>query len=225
MDVVFIEHPEEQAGSLVPYVVKQGDHLLGLAHRMAFDPDAIWGDPKNADLAKKRKDSNVLLPGDILYVPDPKKTWRPLTVGSDNSFTVDVPQTTIALRFADSGEPIANAAYEIEGVDLPPGSTDGGGNVVLAVPITTGRFVLRLLDRNEAHEIRVGHLDPPDEPSGAWARLVALGYLGRASACAPGSVDELSRALRVFQREHDGLKPTGELDEDTVAKLLDVHGS
>ena len=160
-DVVLLEHPEQQTGSLEPYVVKQGDHLLGLAHRMAFDPVAVWSDPKNADLSQKRKDANVLLPGDVLYVPAPKKTWRSLTVGTDNSFVIDVPRITVALCFADNGTPIANASYEIEGLDLPPGSTDGQGNVLLTVPITTTRFVLRLVDRNEAHEIRVGHLASP----------------------------------------------------------------
>jgi hypothetical protein len=38
-----------------------------------------------------------------------------------------------------------------------------------------------------------------------------------------GPPEELPRALRVFQRTHK-LKPTGELDSDTVAKLVEVFG-
>ena len=30
-----------------PYVIKQGDYLLKVAHLRGFDPDAVWSDPKN----------------------------------------------------------------------------------------------------------------------------------------------------------------------------------
>ena len=35
-----------------PYVVKQGDYLLKIAHLAGFDADDVWGHAKNADLKK-----------------------------------------------------------------------------------------------------------------------------------------------------------------------------
>ena len=33
-----------------PYVVKQGDYLNKLAHRLCFDAEKVWNDPANAEL-------------------------------------------------------------------------------------------------------------------------------------------------------------------------------
>ncbi|MFT3767392.1 MAG: hypothetical protein QM820_18220 [Minicystis sp.] len=43
------------------YVVRQGDYLKQLAHALGFDADAVWNDPKNAELSQRR-DPNLLHP-------------------------------------------------------------------------------------------------------------------------------------------------------------------
>ena len=63
-----------------PYVVKQGDYLLKLAHGLGFDADTVWNADENADLKAKR-DPNILCPGDLLYVPDSEP--KPLPSGRD----------------------------------------------------------------------------------------------------------------------------------------------
>jgi hypothetical protein len=48
-----------------PYVIRQGDYLALLAYKFGFDADAVWNDPKNADLRKIRSDPNMLWPTDV----------------------------------------------------------------------------------------------------------------------------------------------------------------
>ncbi len=54
-----------------PYVIRQGDFLLKLAHKFGFDADSVWSDPSNSALRTLRSDPNILSPGDILYIPTP----------------------------------------------------------------------------------------------------------------------------------------------------------
>ena len=55
-----------------PYVVKAGDYTKKLAHTLGFDADEVWNDPKNAELKKLRKDPDMLVAGDVLFVPEKK---------------------------------------------------------------------------------------------------------------------------------------------------------
>jgi hypothetical protein len=63
---------------VLPYVVRTGDHLELIAHRVGSDVNTIWNDPKNAELKKKRAQPNMLCRGDILYVPARKIEWLPV---------------------------------------------------------------------------------------------------------------------------------------------------
>lgn len=58
-------------------------------------------------------------------------------------------------------------------------------------------------------------LDPVATASGAWQRLVNLGYLREPEPTEP---EDLERALAEFQAEH-GLEPTAELDDETRQAL------
>ncbi len=52
-----------------PYIVRQGDFLMKIAHAQGFDADVVWSDPKNEGLERTR-DPNLLHPGDLLWVPE-----------------------------------------------------------------------------------------------------------------------------------------------------------
>ena len=72
-------------------------------------------------------------------------------------------------------------------------------------------------DDEDEYDLDLGCVDPTNEITGVQARLCNLGYdIERIS----GVLDEETRAaLREFQEEQEGLKPTGEPDEATLQKL------
>jgi hypothetical protein len=207
-----------------PYIIKQGDHLAKVAALYGFDGSQVWQDPKNGDLRSKRKDPDQLVAGDVLYIPDARPQWMSLKIGATNTFVVNVARVKVTVRFVSNGAPLANERYVIDGVEGGKGTTDADGNVHCEVPATTDVARIRFVDRREVHTARVGHLDPVDELSGARQRLAALGTFGRADGSPVASAAALKDALRAFQRANK-LTATGELDADTQAKLVELHGS
>ena len=223
--------PTKRPGDPKPVIITQGDHLSKLAARHGFNADSVWNDPKNADLKKKRPNPNILLSGDVLFVPETKPNWVPATIGSTNRFVATVPRVPVSAGFVRDGKPMANEPYHLQGLVPKPGNsnpptTDGDGYIHLDVPVTVQTFGVYFPNRAELHEVRVGHLDPPDEPTGARMRLGMLGFLGRPGGPRQlqGPPEELPRALRVFQRTYQ-LEPTGKLDTATVSKLVQLFGS
>ncbi len=53
-----------------PHIVKQGEYLLKIAHEFDFDAVTVWNDAANEELRTLRKNPNILLAGDKLYIPD-----------------------------------------------------------------------------------------------------------------------------------------------------------
>ena len=86
-----------------PYVVKQGDHLTKLAHKMGFDADTVWNDSKNAELKKARK-PDILKAGDVLWVPDEPKKKLSLTAQSSNAYVAKVPKVPMKIALSDGGK-------------------------------------------------------------------------------------------------------------------------
>jgi Putative peptidoglycan binding domain len=207
---------------MVPYVVRQGDFLTKLAYEMGFDPDAVWNDPKNASLKKSRTSFDVLCPGDVLYVPQSKPTSLPLTAGSTNNFTADVPLVDVTVTLMNDGEPLKNATYHValDGSDtVIDGSTDGSGLLKLKVPLDCESVVVTLDEPSIQYRIRVGHMNPDNETSGIRQRLANLGYIDET-----GTSDEVvADAVRQFQKDA-GLPVTGTVDDDTRSALVGQHG-
>jgi hypothetical protein len=226
-----VSPPQKKPGDPKPLVITRGDHLSKLAMRYGFDADKAWNDPKNAALKKKRTNPNMLVSGDVLYVPENKPNWVSASIGSSNGLVATVPRVPVTALFMKDGQPLANEPYHLQGLrpkpgDPDPATTDGDGCIHVDVPVTVPTFAVYFDSLSELHHFRVGHLDPPDEPTGARARLGLLGLLGRPGGKqqveGPGS--DLPGALKRFQRMNK-LKPTGSLDQDTVAKLTEVFGS
>lgn len=211
---------------MTPHTVRQGEYLAKIAMRFGCSIAAIWDDPANADLAKLR-DPNILLPGDVLWVPDVPRKWLPTQTGATNVFNVIVPTIPVRLVFGDESAPFANEACEVDGLpdsgEDPPETTDGDGALVLEVPVYVWAVQVTFPDKGLSYAVQVGFMDPIDTPVGVRKRIHNLGYYDIDSNEA-GADEAQILAIAAFQAGED-LPVTGEFDDDTRAALLAAHGS
>ena len=208
-----------------PYVVRQGDYLAKLAHRYGFDADAVWNDDRNADLRKLRSDPQTLCPCDILYIPEPKapRTFA-LTVGVTNSFVSTTPTVPISITLEHDGQPVASTECVVHGLpELSKVTTGSDGSLTFDIPVTVTSVTLVVPKLGMVRTIKVGHLDPANEPCGIVERLRNLGYLSSGTEALDADL-ALAHALSDFQVDC-GLPETGVADDATIAKLSEAHGS
>ncbi|WP_437729816.1 peptidoglycan-binding domain-containing protein [Sorangium sp. So ce1335] len=213
-----------------PYVVRQGDYLTQLAHRRGFSAERVWEHPSNEALRRKRPSPEILQPGDVLYLPDAPETEGslPLTTGGQNRFTARVPTVEIKLilKRAD-GTPVADEPFRVTGTGPEPfeSTTDGAGLALFPVPAHLEEVSVSLDGVGLRYRVRIGHMDPADEPSGIIKRLAHLGYLPTLEVGEAGpSSGELTDAVAAFQEAH-GLAVTGTLDDATRDAIVQAHGS
>jgi hypothetical protein len=234
---------------LQPYIVRQGDHLPSLAYRFDFDADAVWNDPKNADLRRIRKlsaDPNILCPTDMLYIPDPKPAVvQSLNTGTTNTFVADVPTATLNVKFVEAdGTPYASKAFTVQELpELAGLTTDGSGLAHVRVPVTLDAATVVFSDSNDSFELAIGEMDPIDTLSGVFKRLKNLGYIDDDIAFASAPRDILRAGLLALTSAKSasddppasdasaasadaaaGLSDDGTLDAATKSVLLDAHG-
>ncbi len=211
------------------YTVEQGDHLSKIAKDNGFtDYTVIWDRPENADLKKLRKNPNVLLPGDSIYIPDMEQKQETGPTDKRHTFTVDKKTLKLRLVLEDIYEkPIAGAscALLVNGQVFQL-TTDGNGKLEQEIPLdATDAFLTIRGDQTPFHDetfpIKIGHLDPIDELSGQIARLNNLGYFAGPIAGTDQSAFE--SAVEEFQCDNS-LTVNGICDSTTQDKLKQVHG-
>jgi N-acetylmuramoyl-L-alanine amidase len=216
------------------HVVQQGEHLARIAAEHGFsDYRTIWDHPSNAALKQKRKNPDVLHPGDRLHIPDRELREESRPTDQKHRFKAKVPKLVLRVVLEDMyRRPIAHAPCELilDG-DTHPLTTDGRGKIELTIPTKaeTGTLVVKAPEsaiQEQAIPVRVGHLDPVEEESGQRGRLNNLGYF----AGPFGDRDEADNdkafksAIEEFQCDH-GLQVDGVCGPRTQAKLKEVHGS
>lgn len=131
-----------------------------------------------------------------------------------------------------SGEPLAGARYRLEvGGSTREGETlsegERAGLVDEELPAGATEAILTVWPEGGEgpglrQKLALGALAAPEATEGAQARLNALGYVSGKVDGDAGPVTE--DALKRFQAAH-GLSESGQLDEETRAKLVDVFGS
>ena len=221
---------------MVTHTVKQGDHLAKIAAQYGFsDYRTIWDDAANADLKKKRKNPNVLLPGDIITIPDRKDKVESRATDHQHLFKVTFPMLGLRVAFKNvDDKPIAHAECDLT---LDNGSarlnTDSEGRIEQEIQRTTENGLLIFADAVTAFpapiSVKIGHLDPVEERSGQIGRLNNLGYSAgdldeSGESRKDDPADQLFRsAVEEFQCDH-GLKVDGVCGATTQAKLKDIHG-
>ena len=199
------------------YKVKQGDCISSIAYKYGFFPDTIWNDSANAELKDKRKDPNVLYPGDVVVVPDKQLKEESGATEQKHRFRKKGVPAMLKVRLTVNDEPRANVPYKlmIDG-NWTEGTTDGDGFVEESLPpgAKKGMLVVGDADSQNVFEFNLGTVDPLDTEEGVKSRLRDLGY---------NVDDDFPGELRAFQTK-EGLEPTGEVDEVTRSKLKDRFG-
>jgi hypothetical protein len=211
------------------YTVKQGDYLPKIAEENGFyDYLTIWDHAQNKQLKDKRKNPNVLAPGDELFIPDKTVKTEAGATGQRHRFKVKTGKLVLRLIVEDLyGKPVANAKCElrVDGAVFQVVSA-GDGKIEQEIPVTAQDAELIVTDgetslKNVKLKIEIGHLDPVEELSGQKSRLSNLGYY-------LGSLDkddalQFKSAVEEFQCDQ-GLTVDGDCGPKTQAKLKEIHG-
>lgn len=205
------------------YVVQPGDCIESIAYDEGFFWQTLWDHAQNSELKRKRKDPNVLLPGDRLHIPEKRLGEKVGATEQQHCFKLKGVPAQLRLKFYKDGQPRKNEPYTLwlDGV-AEKGQTDGDGMVIHSLLPRVTEARLRLGDDSQDYIIKVGHLDPVEAPAGLRARLRNLGYYSGGEEDAVGS--HTKSAVRLFQAEN-GLEATGDPDQQTLDKLEAAHGS
>jgi hypothetical protein len=212
-----------------PYVIRQGDYLKKLAHRLGFDADAVWSDPANADLKKTRGDGSILRAGDILQIPDEPRPRFPFTVEEENAYTATVPKTKVQLKLNLNGTALKDEPYKLEGADDETEKTaTGEGMAEFEVPVNVREVIVALTKRGVKFRAQIGNMDPIATAAGLRLRLKNLGFgsvLKQGADAYEAHNDHVLKAAIMAFQIAKGLQPTGEADDATRSAIEQAHGS
>jgi hypothetical protein len=204
------------------YRVQPGDCLASIAFANGFTPKTLWEHADNAPLREKRASPFVLVPGDEVEIPAVREKQMECATGKRHRFQRRAVPERFRVRLCADGAPRKNVAYSLD-VDGTPasGQTDGEGWLEHFIPPDARRAVVIVETEDEREELRfeLGHLQPVTTEDGVRGRLVAIAGMNPR-----GDATVLREALRSFQMAQK-LPPTGELDDDTRARLVREYGS
>jgi hypothetical protein len=209
--------------------VEEGECVSKLAARYGYLPDALWK-AQSDDLRSKRPSKNILAPGDSITLPAKARREVPAEAGKRYVVRRLGMPDVARLRFLDlEGKPRKGLAYLVslgtgDEVEERKGTTNGDGFLVEPVSpaITRLKVTIGPKDAREVYDFMVAALDPLDTPSGVRQRLDSLGYPSDDDP--KGILPPIQVAIRDFQ-EANGLKKTGEINDETRKKLQELYGS
>jgi hypothetical protein len=218
----------------VLHKVVQGEHISGIAKEYGFtDYLPVWVHPKNARLRNLRKDPNILLPGDMVFVPDLGKKTLPRPTEKRHKFLLRGTQLMLRIKLGHAyAQPMKNAPCDLL-IDSEQKKlrTDGDGKLAEKISKSAKDALLMVKESVQIKgkpaqlrfkiATRIGHLNPLDEPSGQIVRLANLGYY-RLDGEVVDNAEFLS-AVEEFQCEN-GLTVDGVCGPVTQAKLKAVYG-
>lgn len=207
------------------HVVQQGEHLTQIAEQYGFrDYQTIWDHPRNAALKARRKNPNVLLPNDELFIPDKVQKTAACPTTQRHRFQIQAQQVWLRIIVKDvDDEPIVDTPYrlEVEG-QVWELRTKSGGLIEQQIPKSAKAGKLVLPELSMLLPFRIGELDPVEETTGWQARLNNLGY--RAGTSTDPDDPQLRSAIEEFQCDYD-LTVDGVCGAQTQTKLKTLHGS
>lgn len=220
------------------YTVQQGDCMSSIAYENGFFWKTLWNLPENAALKAKRKNPNVLMAGDIVYIPDLRVKQEPRPTDAQHQFVKLSTPEKLHIRLLDyNHKPRPNVAYimVIDGV-LRQGKSGGDGKITESIPPNAKKGKLTFAappnvdgtgkpipgkPKMQVMTLQLGHLNPVSALSGLKARLANLGFY-------KGPIDEslddkTKAAISAFQAKQ-GIPVTGAADDATQQQLQQLHG-
>ncbi len=205
------------------YTIKQGECLSSIAQRHGLFWQKIWDHPNNTELKRRRRDPNILYPGDVVFIPEKEEKQENGSTEQRHRFCKKGVPAKVRLRLMRNNRPRANESYvlEVDGA-LFSGTTDADGKLEQSIPPNAKKGKLFIGKKREEYVLNLGHMDPLNEIIGVQKRLNNLGFhCGPANGVmGPSTTD----ALKAFQKKHH-LTESGEADEATKNKLIEVYGS
>jgi hypothetical protein len=204
------------------YTVQPGDCVESVADAHGLFWETIWNHPDNSALKRARKNPNILLPGDELFIPNIRCKEEAIPTGARHTFLRRGVPSHFELRLLQDDQPRVGVSFVLvtDGI-TQSGTTDSEGRLRIPIPPGARTGELRLDGGREVYAVQLGQLDPTTELSGVQHRLRNLGF-----DCEPtGLLDEATRtAIAAFQNKYH-LNPTGLPDDVTHHKLVDLYGS
>ena len=205
------------------HLVKQGDSMTSISEQYSFFWQTIWNHPRNAELRQRRRNPNILMAGDRVFIPDKQLREESCETGRVHTFRMKSIPARLNLRLCNElQQPRSGVRYtlKVDGQTFS-GAANEDGVLSHVIPPRARKAQLRL-ESGEEWDLDIGHMNPIDYASGVQARLKNLGYYqGEVS----GTLDEATReAIQDFQRAR-GLDVTGEPDDATREALVAGHDS
>lgn len=202
----------------IQHNVEEGDGLSRIAFEYGFFWETVWNHSGNAGLRQVRDHPEVLLPGDVVEIPDKRPKCEPTPTGKVTKFRLKSVPVRLQVRLVDEdGKPRKDLGWKLDvDGDQRSGVTGEDGFVRAWVKPSARNGLLSIGDGKEKYDIDFGYIDPLDTVTGAQSVLRNLGYYsGPVSGTADAATAE---GLRAFQRR-SGLPATGEPDAATAAAL------
>lgn len=205
------------------YTVEAGDCMTSIASQRGLFWRTIWEHSQNAQLKDLRKNPNVLMVGDEVYVPDLVPKYESVPTDKRHRFVCRNSATEIRLRILHDGEPLKNKNYNLD-LDgrLSSGATDARGQLTMKAPPGAQRATVTFLDPDftETYVVMLGHLNPISDISGIQQRLSNLGC----GCQVTGEMDQQTRdAISHFVVAFNQ-GTNVELNGDLRGKIESVHG-
>jgi hypothetical protein len=209
---------------MVLHRVRQGDTLYSLSKCYGVPTQRIIDHPDNTFLRDSQRNEGILRPGDRVTIPDPQ--YKEIDCASEqrHRFQCRNQRCDLEVQLFREDEPRGGEPYllRFDMVEFS-GNLDDDGWLRVRIPADVQRGLLAIGEGDDIEEypVQVGHIDPVDEIRGMQQRLRNLGFF-------PGDMDDrhsdiLTMAIRSFQTKY-GLETSGEMDEATRDRLIEVYG-
>jgi N-acetylmuramoyl-L-alanine amidase len=207
------------------YRVREGDCFVSIAEASGHFWQTVWYDDGNAELRSQRKDPHLLVPGDIVEIPDLQRQEVSAAADARHRFRRKGVPSKLRIRVLREGEPRKNQPFRLEfDGQTVTGKTNADGLVEAEISGTAkkARLLVGTEYDQDIFDLDLGHLEPVTEIRGIKQRLQNLGYDVGEIDSEPAS-EKFVSVLREFQSKND-IEATGRLDSATKTKLESVYG-